>query len=102
MEINHTTKASLPTVPAIPPMEKSTSGGTPAATQKAPFQSSARTSSPEPLLAGTLIDPAISPARDSDGMDLSSVSPIVGPQIDAAQLIRGCFRLPQAKVFGDR
>ena len=47
IEMIHTRKASLPVVPAMPPMEKSTRGGTPAATQKAPFQSSARTSSPE-------------------------------------------------------
>src|SRR6218665_1445128 len=44
MEMIQTTKASLPVVPAMPPMEKSTSGGTPAATQNAPFQSSARMS----------------------------------------------------------
>ena len=49
MEMIHTRKASLPVVPAMPPMEKSTSGGTPAATQKAPFQSNARTSSARAL-----------------------------------------------------
>ncbi len=46
IEMIQTAKASLPVVPAMPPMEKSTSGGTPAATQKAPFQSSARISFP--------------------------------------------------------
>jgi hypothetical protein len=42
-----TRKASFPVVPAMPPIEKRTKGGTPAATQKAPFQSSARTIWPE-------------------------------------------------------
>ena len=37
-------KASLPTVPAIPPIEKRTSAGTPEATQKAPRQSMLRRS----------------------------------------------------------
>ncbi len=46
IEMIQTAKASLPVVPAMPPMEKSTSGGTPAATQKAPFQSRARMSLP--------------------------------------------------------
>ena len=51
IEIIQTMKASFPVVPAIPPIEKRTSGGTPAATQKAPFQLSARTIWPlsEPL-----------------------------------------------------
>ena len=48
IEMIQTRKASLPVVPAMPPIENSTRGGTPAATQKAPFQSNARTSSPEP------------------------------------------------------
>ncbi len=44
METVHTTKASLPAVPAMPPIENSTSAGTPLATQKAPRQSMARCS----------------------------------------------------------
>ena len=44
IEMIHTRKASFPVVPAIPPIENNTKGGTPAATQKAPFQSNARTS----------------------------------------------------------
>ena len=38
------TQESFPTVAATPPMEKSTSGGTPLATQKAPVQSIPRSS----------------------------------------------------------
>src|ERR1700735_5664650 len=46
------THESFPTVAATPPMENSTSGGTPLATQKAPVQSIPR-SSPAPLGTGT-------------------------------------------------
>ena len=46
MEMIHTRKASFPVVPAMPPIENSTSGGTPLATQKAPFQSIALCSRP--------------------------------------------------------
>lgn len=51
MGIIRTAKAILPATPAMPPKEKSTKGGTPAATQKAPRQLSARTSSPPPSAA---------------------------------------------------
>src|SRR6516165_547876 len=44
----HTTREGLPTVAATAPMENSTSGGTPLATQKAPVQSMPR-SSPDAL-----------------------------------------------------
>ena len=50
IEMIQTTKASLPVVPAMPPMENRTSGGTPAATQNAPFQSRARISLPSVLV----------------------------------------------------
>src|ERR1700712_5991300 len=46
MDMIQTTNASLPVAPAIPPIENRTSGGTPAATQKAPFQSNERISPP--------------------------------------------------------
>jgi hypothetical protein len=46
MEMIQTAKASLPVVPAIPPIENSTKGGTPAATQNAPCQLSDRTIPP--------------------------------------------------------
>ena len=49
IEMIQTTKASFPVVPAMPPIENRTSGGTPAATQKAPFQLSDRTIWPEPF-----------------------------------------------------
>src|SRR6478735_6080849 len=39
MEIVQTSQDALPTVAAIPPIENSTSTGTPLATQKAPVQS---------------------------------------------------------------
>src|ERR1700676_2832410 len=42
-----TAKVSAPTLPATPPIENSTSAGTPLATQKAPFQSIARCSVPD-------------------------------------------------------
>src|SRR5687768_10866882 len=42
METIHTAKATLPTVPAMPPIENRTSAGTPLATQNAPFQSIVR------------------------------------------------------------
>ena len=50
MEAIQITQESLPTVAATPPIEKSTSGGTPLATQKAPVQSMPRSS---PALFGT-------------------------------------------------
>jgi hypothetical protein len=42
METIHTTHEGLPTVAATAPIEKSTSGGTPLATQNAPVQSMPR------------------------------------------------------------
>jgi hypothetical protein len=42
IETIQTAKAGTPTVPAMPPMEKTTRAGTPLATQKAPRQSMAR------------------------------------------------------------
>jgi hypothetical protein len=55
METIHTRNATLPATPAMPPMENSTNGGTPAATQNAPRQVSVRCNSPESVLAdGTL------------------------------------------------
>ena len=60
IEMIQTRKASLPVVPAMPPIENSTSGGTPAATQKAPFQSNARWSSPEPFSIAMII-PSVVP-----------------------------------------
>ena len=45
-------KARLPVVPAMPPIEKSTSAGTPLATQKAPRQSMVLCNWP---LAGTAV-----------------------------------------------
>lgn len=65
MDMIHTKKASLPVVPAMPPMEKSTRGGTPAATQKAPFPSNARTSSPEPLSVDIIVPPVDPLKQDS-------------------------------------
>ena len=50
METIQTRNATLPATPAMPPIEKRTSGGTPAATQKAPFQSKVRISSCAPRL----------------------------------------------------
>ena len=44
METIHTTQDGLPTVAATAPMENSTSGGTPLATQNAPVQSMPRSS----------------------------------------------------------
>jgi hypothetical protein len=50
-----------PTVAAIPPIEKSTNAGTPAATQKAPFQVIDRCNSPDdgPLTDDRLIVPVV-------------------------------------------
>ncbi|MFD2845268.1 hypothetical protein [Paracoccus cavernae] len=42
IETIQTTKATFPATPAIPPIEKRTRGGTPAATQNAPCQLSVR------------------------------------------------------------
>ena len=64
IEMIQTTKAALPATPAIPPIEKSTRGGTPAATQNAPFQFRARTSSPE-LLSVTIVSATICPSAAS-------------------------------------
>jgi len=81
MEMIHTRKASLPVVPAMPPMEKSTRGGTPAATQNAPFQSMARfrTLSPFAVVVALLTDIVPSPRFKSHS---GCESPAAG--IDAA------------------
>ncbi len=55
MEIVQTTKASLPAVPAMPPIENSTRAGTPLATQNAPRQSMARCSVPVVGLAYVVV-----------------------------------------------
>src|SRR3979490_1593527 len=56
METIHTTQDGLPTVAATAPMENSTSGGTPLATQNAPVQSMPRSTAADlgsaPVLAG--------------------------------------------------
>jgi len=51
-------------LPAIPPIENSTSGGTPAATQKAPFQSSERINPPPDAAS----DPSVSTIATIDSL----------------------------------
>jgi hypothetical protein len=54
MEAAQIKKARFPTIPEIPPIEKSTNAGTPLATQNAPFQSIERCSVPDPGTAGLI------------------------------------------------
>src|SRR6202000_1093617 len=65
IEATHTAQDSLPTVAATAPIENSTSGGTPLATQNAPVQSMPRSSplaalSPSTVVAVVLTCPAFS------------------------------------------
>ncbi len=58
------TQESLPTVAATAPIEKSTSGGTPLATQKAPVQSMPRS---RPALLGAAATAAVSTVAELTG-----------------------------------
>jgi hypothetical protein len=49
IETIQTTKAACPATPAMPPMLNNTKGGTPAAIQNAPRQSSVRCKLPDPV-----------------------------------------------------
>src|SRR5262249_31695613 len=81
----HTAKAGMPTVPAMPPIEKTTRAGTPLATQKAPLQSMARLRvfSPATVLVALLTDIVSSPRFRSHSVDVASLRPALSPAADA-------------------
>src|SRR4029450_7068417 len=107
----------MPTVPAMPPIEKTTRAGTPLATQKAPFQSMARFRawSPFAVVVALLTDivpfpqvqvvegaslqpPAHLPFAGTHCADFRSRSPLARP--NAARLFRQRRQCPTRRGFG--
>src|SRR5207302_5722900 len=79
MEAVHTSHEALPTMAATAPMENSTSGGTPLATQKAPVQSMPRVRAPAAPLAPVGVAGTLSAAV------LTVSSPVVRPMSSSRQ-----------------